>query len=124
MLPLEEQARLQSMELNIQRVAIGVENLRQTFLRQIDSKDIPQFCTLKRAWQLKGGAETYKSLQKQKWFQPMCGTGAVMVNGRRCWTREVIIEWLSVTDATLEMYAEKYGVDISKHFCNGRNVHE
>ena len=119
----EEINRLQTMELTMHRMAIGIENLERAFLRQCNYKDIPQYCTLRKAAELKGG-KSYENLAKAKWFQPMCGRGWVLVEGLRCWTREAIIEWLGVTDDRLEAYAEKCGVDISKHFKDGRNIHE
>ena len=33
-----------------------------------------------------------------------------MVGGRRCWKKDDVIAWLSITDEELKNYAEKYRV--------------
>lgn len=85
------------------------------------SREVPAWCTLAQAAELKGGT-TAKNLQKRKWQQPCCGTQYSVLNGTRVWNRAQIMRWLEVTDPTLEAYATECGVDISAYFRNGKTV--
>ena len=110
------QLTLDEILLQLQRQSILIQDLR----KQIESKqNIPEFVTLQKACELKG--MNPNSLYVQKWQQPCCGTRTEKLNGRNVWKRSDIIEWLQVTDKTLEEYAKKMGVNISKHFKDGKN---
>lgn len=110
---------LQQILLQLEKQAMELDRLRKQLVEKA-TEEIPSFCTLKKACELKG--LNYKSLYHQKWQQPCCGTKQKKLNGNRVWSREEIIEWLKITDAELEGYAQKQGVDISSHFKDGKNV--
>ena len=92
-----------------------------TSLQEERNRELPEFITLKEAAKLKG-VTSYENLQKRPWQQPNCGKDYVRVNGHRCFRKADVLEWLEITDDTLEEYAISKKVDISKHFKNKRNV--
>ena len=111
----------QSLILELQKQQLQMQQLQAFILQQGFQKQIPEYVSLKEAAKLKG-VTSYENLQKKPWHQPCCGTRIVRLNGHRCWKRQDIIEWLAVDDSTLEEYARKMKVDISRHFVNGRNI--
>jgi hypothetical protein len=60
---------------------------------------------------IEGGASL--NFYRQKLFlQPCCGLNYKMIGGRRCWKKEDVVAWLSITDEDLKEYAEKRRVEI------------
>jgi hypothetical protein len=41
-----------------------------------------------------------------------------MVGGRRCWKKEDVIAWLSITDESLKGYAEKNNTELPTTYMN------
>lgn len=90
-------------------------------LQEDKKQKLPEYLTLKEAAELKG-ITTYENLQKRPWQQPNCGKDYVRVNGHRCFRKKDVLEWLEVTDETLEQYAFLHKADISNHFKNKKNI--
>lgn len=116
-----DEIRLKGIELNILRMAHAMDDVQKAVIESTFVQDIPAFCTLKKAAGLKG-VVAYQTLVKRSWQQPCCGQNWLKFNGHRCWKRADIINWLKITDETLEEYANANGVDISKYFSKGRNL--
>ncbi len=116
-----DKLNLQSLILELQKQQLQMQQLQAFILQQDFQKQIPEYVSLKEAAKLKG-VTSYENLQKKPWHQPCCGTRIVRLNGHRCWKRQDVIEWLAVDDSTLEEYARRMKVDISRHFVNGRNI--
>ncbi len=116
-----EKLNHQSVMIELQKTQLQIVELKNLFLQTNFQKNIPEYVTLKMAAELKG-VTSYENLQKKTWQQPCCGTNAIRVNGRKAWKRQDVIEWLAVTDSSLESYARKMNVDISRHFKNGKNI--
>ena len=116
-----DKLNLQSLILELQKQQLQMQQLQAFILQQDFQKQIPEYVSLKEAAKLKG-VTSYENLQKKPWHQPCCGTRIVRLNGHRCWKRQDVIEWLAVEDSTLEEYARRMKVDISRHFVNGRNI--
>lgn len=116
-----DKLNLQSLILELQKQQLQMQQLQAFILQQDFQKQIPEYVSLKEAAKLKG-VTSYENLQKKPWHQPCCGTRIVRLNGHRCWKRQDVIEWLTVDDSTLEEYARRMKVDISRHFVNGRNI--
>ena len=116
-----DKLNLQSLILELQKQQFQMQQLQAFILQQDFQKQIPEYVSLKEAAKLKG-VTSYENLQKKPWHQPCCGTRIVRLNGHRCWKRQDVIEWLAVDDSTLEEYARRMKVDISRHFVNGRNI--
>lgn len=110
-----------SIELYLQTIAQQMSNLTATFSRLNQSADISTWVTLEEAAKMKGGV-CYAQLQKKKWLMPCCGTNYKYFGGKRVWHKDLVWEWVFVTDDVLEDYAAKYNVDISKWFKNGKAV--
>lgn len=85
-------------------------------------KDIPAYVNLDQAVALKGFVSK-QTIITRPWFQPCCGKHWMYLAGRKVWTREQILEWLAVTDETLEEYARKMDVDISPYFKDGKTIY-
>ena len=116
-----DKLNLQSLILELQKQQLQMQQLQAFILQQDFQKQIPEYVSLKEAAKLKG-VTSYENLQKKPWHQPCCGTRIVRLNGHRCWKRQDVSEWLAVEDSTLEEYARRMKVDISRHFVNGRNI--
>ena len=116
----EQDFKSATLEAFLLRLCNTCESLEAKLSNQ-STKEVPAWCTLAQAAELKGGT-TAKNLQKRKWQQPCCGTQYSVLNGTRVWNRAQIMRWLEVTDPTLEDYATECGVDISAYFRNGKTV--
>ncbi len=116
-----EELRIKAIELSLQRISSSIEDLQSTIVDASLLHQVPAFCTLEQACQLKGGSLA-KNLHKRRWMQPCCGTNYKRWNGCRVWPRSEIIRWLSITDDLLEAYAADYGIDISRYFRDGKNT--
>ena len=101
-----QELQLKNIELLLLRIDERIKEKETPF--------IPAYCTIEQAAILKGGPnpEQYK---KKLWLQPGCGTHFKKQGGRKVWPRELVIEWLSVTDDELPRYAAKYGVNNAKY---------
>ena len=102
---------IQELQLkNIELLLLRIDERLNTRQTQV----IPALCTIEQAAILKGGPnpDQYK---KKLYLQPCCGTHYKKQGGRKVWPKEIVIEWLSVTDEDLPRYAAKYGVNISKY---------
>ncbi len=115
-----EDLSLQALALAIREQSCELKKMQET-LTTIQCSTLPQWIDLNLASKLKG-VSSYRSLQKKPWQQPCCGTNFKKSNGHRVWTKDIILEWIDITDDTLEVYAEKYGVDISNVFKDGRTI--
>jgi hypothetical protein len=123
---------LQSLQLSVDRLALDIAKQRQEAQSRGQYANLPEWIDLEQALILKRGicdgkkrAESGKTkppdapiaggasltTYRQKLFlQPCCGMNYKMVGGRRCWNKEDVIAWLSITDEGLKDYAEKYRV--------------
>lgn len=111
---------IDSLELKLEKQDLKLDEIIKAIHDSSLYSDIPAFCTLQVAAKKKGIKSS--NLYKRHWQQPCCGKNYKRLNGVRCWSRDLIIEWLSISDDELEEYAKKYGVDISKSFKNGKTV--
>ena len=64
-------------------------------------------------WKLKGGG-SLKSFRVRRYWQPKGGIADALIQGRKCWNRETVREWLKVTDEQLPAYHEKYKTGAKK----------
>jgi len=125
---------LQGLKIGVETLVMEVARLRQEVLANKRHDNLPEWMDLEQAVALKRGvcfgrkraprgsrrgvdepAELGASLStyKQKPFlQPCCGKGYCLIGGRRCWKREDVIAWLSVTDEELSNYANAHGTDL------------
>lgn len=116
-----ESAEINILSAEMRKLQAQMKRLIEVNETILSVKNIPEYCTLEQACELKGGS-TYKNISKRPWQQPCCGTKSHKYNGRRVWHRDEIIKWLKVTDETLEDYAKENGVDISRYFKNGKTI--
>jgi hypothetical protein len=125
---------LQGLQLNIDRLSLEITKLRQEAQSRGRYAALPEWIDLEQALILKRGICTEKkraekgetkplgapivggaslTTYRQKLFlQPCCGMNYKMVGGRRCWKKDDVIAWLSITDEELKNYAEKYQVNL------------
>ncbi len=117
----EENLILQGMKLEIGQLSqILLDQIKnnQSLLQRNGNDDfqgLSEWVTLDKAAALKGGSsfETYKT---RWWLQPCCGLKSKRVGGRKCWHRDDVIEWLSISDDMLWEYANKYGINIPEKY--------
>lgn len=112
--------KLERIELQLAELQKELDK-QGTLIEELVARQIPALCTIEQACKLKGGSD-YTSIRRKFWQQPCCGTRFLRCNGRKVWRRQDVLEWLCVTDDTLEEYAQKMGVDISRFFKNGKTV--
>jgi hypothetical protein len=131
-----ENLTLQGIQLGLDRLSLEIAKGREEAARRGQYDDLPEWIDLEQAVELKRGicpqkkrAESGQSRDKdavvmggaslmtyrQKLFlQPCCGRNYKMVGGRRCWKKEDVIAWLTITDENLKKYAEKHGGELSE----------
>ena len=104
---------MNGIEYEIADIRCKLTYIADAMRRQEELDRLPEFITLEQAAKLKGGASlnTYKSRQH---LQPCGGTNSVRVGGRKCWRKELVVEWLTVDDSFLELYLEKFGAGTNK----------
>jgi hypothetical protein len=128
-----ENLTLQGLQLGIDRLVLEIAKLRQEAQSRGRYDGLPEWIDLEQAVALKRGVSAEKkraesgktrdegaaaggaslTTYRQKLFlQPCCGRNYKMVGGRRCWKKDDIIAWLSITDEELKNYAEKYQVNL------------
>lgn len=117
----EASLQLKALEIQLQRQSLVLDDIKSSLINQSFYQNIPAYCTLEQACNFKGGS-TAKNINKRWWQQPCCGKHYQRYNGRRVWSRQQVIRWLQVTDETLEEYAKELGIDISRHFKDGKNI--
>lgn len=74
--------------------------------------ELPAFISLKEAIKLKGGSDSLATWRTNYAIQPAMGTHSVKIAGVRSWARDIILEWLTITDDMLPAYAAKWGVPL------------
>lgn len=110
-----------TLERYLETIANQMQSISASVSSMKDHVDTSVWVTLEEAAKMKG-AVSYPQLRKKKWLMPCCGANYKYYGGKRVWSKELVLEWLMVTDDILEDYAAKYGVDISKWFRNGKAV--
>jgi hypothetical protein len=125
---------LQGLQLSIDRLGLEIAKQRQEAQSLGQYADMPAWIDLEQALILKRGISAEKkraengktkspetpiaggaslTTYRQKLFlQPCCGMNYKMVGGRRCWKKDDVIAWLSITDEGLKDYADKYKVSL------------
>jgi hypothetical protein len=126
---------LQGLQLGIDRLALEIAKQRQEAESRGRYAELPEWLDLEQAVALKRGLCPQKkrtengnsrasgeaapggaslNFYRQKLFlQPCCGLNYKMIGGRRCWKKEDVVAWLSITDEDLKSYAEKYHAELS-----------
>ena len=67
---------------------------------------IPEWCSLKKAWELKQGC-AYKTMRSRRYLQPKGGFYDAYVGGVGVYSRKTIEEWLLVDDSQLQAYHDR-----------------
>ena len=104
-----KQIQLQNEKL-IREIA-EVHRILETFMPQSEKQK--EFLTVEDCAELKSGASknTYKT---NRFLLPGCGNPkyASYIGGRLCFARDIVMEWLHVTDADYVEYARRCGIKI------------
>jgi hypothetical protein len=95
------------MNLNIPELERIEEKLDKLLAAAATRDFIPEWSSLKTAWEIKGGC-ALRTLRDKRALQPKGGRYDSYVSGVGVWSRETIAEWLSITDDRLEAYNQKY----------------
>jgi hypothetical protein len=110
------------LELILQgyNVALGtltqtIQSLRIDIEKKSRTENLPDWITLDIAVSLKGGP-AYETYRTKLFLQPCCGRNSKSVGGRKCWRREDVIDWLTITDSELKRYAEKWKVSLPENY--------
>jgi hypothetical protein len=127
---------LQGLLLSVDRLGLEIAKQRQEAQSRGSYDNLPEWIDLEQAVALKRGICAGKkraqngnkrddstpveggaslTFYRQKLFlQPCCGRNYRVVGGRRCWKKDDVIKWLSVTDEGLSVYAETHGAKLPK----------
>jgi hypothetical protein len=127
---------LKGLLLSIDRLDMDIARQRQEVQSRGSYDSLPEWLDLEQAITLKRGicagkkrAENGKTrdectpvlggasinfFRQKLYLQPCCGRNYRMIGGRRCWKKDDVIKWLSVTDEDLMTYAETYGTQLPK----------
>ncbi|MGL4982396.1 MAG: hypothetical protein ACRC4W_06055 [Treponemataceae bacterium] len=74
-------------------------------------EELGEYVPCRKAYELKG-VGTWSHFQRTKCYQPCGGTHYEVVYGKKCWKKELVLEWLLITDEDLPKYLKKFGVSI------------
>jgi hypothetical protein len=132
----KENLILQSLQIGLDRLAFEIAKQRQEAESRGRFAELPEWLDLEQAVALKRGLCAIKkksvngktraegeavmggaslNTYRQKLIlQPCCGLNYKMVNGRRCWKKDDVIFWLSITDEDLKSYAQKYHASLQE----------
>jgi hypothetical protein len=136
-----EKLILQSLQLeDLNRIALEMAQYRQEAQSRGRYSNLPEWIDLEQAVTLKRGICAGKkragngkakddstpitggaalTTYRQKLFlQPCCGHNYRMIGGRRCWKKDDVIKWLSITDEDLLVYAESHGVKLPEVYAD------
>jgi hypothetical protein len=125
---------LQGLKISVDSLALEIAKQRQEAATRGRYDGLPEWIDLEQAVILKRGvcAEKKRSengktrnvdapvaggaslttYRQKSFLQPCCGMNYKMVGGRRCWKKDDVILWLSITDEDLKLYAEKYRANL------------
>ena len=96
------------MELDIPEISTLITEIRDLkSMINIGTTLTKQWYNDEECWALKGGG-TLKTYRSNRFFQCKGGIPDGKVGGRRVWSKESVIEWLSITDDRLDDYHRKY----------------
>jgi hypothetical protein len=111
----EEQIILQGLKLEIGTLAYVIQELKTAMEASRRFEDLPEWVTLEKAAALKGGP-ALATYQTRLFLQPCCGRNYKLAGGRKCWHRDEVIRWLSITDSGLSDYAREWKVSIPENY--------
>jgi hypothetical protein len=125
---------LQGLQLSIDRLVLEIAKQRQEAQDRGRYENLPEWIDLEQALILKrgicgekkrsgkgetrnpdapiAGGASLTTYRQRLFLQPCCGMNYKMVGGRRCWKKDDVIAWLSITDEGLKDYAEKHRVEL------------
>jgi hypothetical protein len=120
-----ESLLLQSLQLSVDRLSLEIARQRQEAQSRGQYADLPEWIDIEQAVNLKRGPDASVVTYRQKLFlQPCCGRNYKMVGGRRCWKKDDVIAWLSITDEELKNYAEKHQANLPEVYQRRGRVKE
>ena len=112
----------QSESLILQGIKIEIATLTQEFQKLAarlyippSPAPLPEWITLETAVSLKGGA-CLSTYQTRLFLQPCCGLNYRKIGGRKCWRRDEVLRWVTITDADLKAYAAEWKVEIPANY--------
>ena len=75
--------------------------------QEVQDRFTSQWYNDQQCWELKGGMSlsTYRS---NRFYQCKGGIPDSYVGGRKVWSRESVMEWVTIPDADLQEYHQKY----------------
>jgi hypothetical protein len=110
---------IQSLELKFSQFIIALSENERRKEEAIKFRDLPEFLTLEQAVNLKGGAAVATYATKY-WLQPCCGLESKRVGGRKVWRKDLVLEWIEITDDMLFEYGKKFGITIPDKYKEAR----
>ncbi len=106
---------LQGLKLEIATMTAEIQKLAVKTSSPSCPSPLPEWINLETAVSMKGGA-AFATYRTKLFLQPCCGLNFKLIGGRKCWRREDVIRWVSITDADLKAYAEEWKVSIPKEY--------
>jgi hypothetical protein len=98
---------LQGHQIELSKMTLALNELKETIGKKSEYENIPAWVNIDLATKLKGGCSALY-VKNTLCLQPCCGTNSKLIGGRKCWKKDDVIEWLSITDSDLKEYAKKW----------------
>jgi len=111
----KESLILQGLKLEIGTLTAEIQKLASRVCAPAKLVSVPEWVNLETAAKLKGGA-SLSTYQTRLFLQPCCGLNYTLIGGRKCWSREEVVRWLTITDADLKAYANEWKVKIPANY--------
>jgi hypothetical protein len=110
-----ENFALQGLKLEVANLTMEIAKQREEQSLKSKYDDLPAWLTFEQSQSLKG-APAVASMRSKPFLQPCCGKKYHLIGGRKCWRKEDVLEWLSITDDELKQYADRHGVELPDNY--------
>ena len=117
----EENLILQGLKIEIAAIAQTVQKLVINSEARTKYETAPEWITLEAAVSMKGGA-ALATYQTKLFLQPCCGLNYRLIGGRKCWKKENVISWLSISDENFLEYSKQWKVNIPDNYKRRQKV--
>jgi hypothetical protein len=106
---------LQGFTIELTKITLAINELKAETQKKSKHEDLPEWINIDLAIKLKGGCSA-QWIKNNLFLQPCCGINFKSIGGRKCWQKDDVIFWLTVTDSDLKGYAEKWKTTIPENY--------
>lgn len=95
-----------------EKLVILLEKQQKNQLEVNTLNTLPEWVTLEMAVEKKGVEKNIFTYTVRNFLQPCCGKNYKLIDGKKYWKKEDVLEWFKITDDLLPEYAKKWKVQL------------